>query len=76
MPRIKLSSWYGDHAPGDEIDVDEAQLKALTRDGRVAEAVGFGNGGALEPGPSVAVNETGEPEAVEPAPPESGRRKR
>lgn len=39
MPRIKLANWYGDHKPGDEIDVDDVQLKALRRDGLVAETL-------------------------------------
>lgn len=80
MPRIKLASWYGDKAPGDEIDVDDATLKALRRDGRVAEVAetsGYDNGGVLEPGVTVAVNETGQAEAVEsPAPPAEGRKRR
>lgn len=37
--RIRLASWYGDHKPGDEIDADGVLLKALRRDGRVAEIV-------------------------------------
>lgn len=37
--RIKLASWYGDKAPGEEIDVDDVTLKALRRDGLVAEVV-------------------------------------
>lgn len=39
MPRIKLAHWHGPHAPGDEIDVDDAALKSLVRDGRVATVV-------------------------------------
>jgi hypothetical protein len=39
MPRIKLAGWYGDKPPGSELDVDEVQLKALRRDGRVAGVV-------------------------------------
>jgi hypothetical protein len=39
MPRIKLANWYGDKAPGDELDVDEVMLKRLRRDGLVAEVV-------------------------------------
>lgn len=39
MPRVKLASWYGDHAPGEELDVDDVALKALRRDGLVAEVV-------------------------------------
>jgi hypothetical protein len=37
MPWIKLAHWYGDKAPGDELDVDEVTAKALRRDGLVAE---------------------------------------
>lgn len=77
--RIKLASWYGDRAPGEEIDVDETTAKALRRDGLVAEAVddsSYSDGGVLEPGQSVATNKTSEPEPVEPAPPAEGRRKR
>jgi hypothetical protein len=76
MPRIKLSTWYGDKAPGDEIDVDDAKLKALKRDGRVAEVLDPGAGGVAQPEPAVAVSETGTPEAVEAAPPETGRKRR
>lgn len=36
MPRIQLSFWHGKHAPGDEIDVSDAELSVLKRDGRVA----------------------------------------
>lgn len=39
MPRVKLANWYGDHMPGDELDVDEARAKALRRDGLIAEVV-------------------------------------
>lgn len=39
MTRIKLAHWYGDRAPGDELDVDAATLKEMRRDGRVAEVV-------------------------------------
>lgn len=79
MPRIKLASWYGDKAPGDEMDVDDVTLKALRRDGRVAEVVddaGYDSGGGLQPGVSVAVNDTAEPEPVESAPPTEGRKRR
>lgn len=37
MPQITLANWYGDKAPGETIDVDEATLKGLRRDGLVAE---------------------------------------
>lgn len=79
MPRIKLASWYGDKTPGEEMDVDDVTLKALRRDGRVAEVVedsSYDNGGVLEPGATVAAHEAGEAEPVEPAPPAEGRRKR
>lgn len=52
MPRIKLASWYGDHAPGEEIDVDETTAKAMSRDGRVSEVL-------EEPAPTS--DETAEP---------------
>jgi hypothetical protein len=76
MPRIKLANWYGDRAPGDELDVDAVTLKALRRDGLVAEGLGYDDGGILEPGTSVAVNGSTEREPVEPAPPETGRKRR
>lgn len=60
--RIKLASWYGDHAPGEELDVDDVTLKALRRDGLVAEVV---------------ETPQEQPAAEEPATqPETGRRKR
>lgn len=65
--RIKLANWYGDKAPGEEIDVDEVTAKALRRDGLVAEVTGYEDGGTLEPGSSVTTNDSGESEAVEPA---------
>ncbi|MFD5566651.1 hypothetical protein [Streptomyces cadmiisoli] len=67
MPRIKLATWYGDKAPGDELDVDDIRLKALLRDGLVAEVVGE-RPPTFEPEPAPA----GEP-AVRTEP---GRRKR
>ncbi|MEU9310863.1 hypothetical protein [Streptomyces sp. NPDC048256] len=76
MPRIKLANWYGDRAPGEEVDVGAAALKGLQRDGLVAEVLGYEGGGVPEPGATVAVNETSEPEPVEPAPTAEGRRKR
>lgn len=39
MPRIKLAGWHGNKPPGTELDVDDVQLKALRRDGRVSEVV-------------------------------------
>lgn len=75
MPRIKLAYWHGSHKPGDEIDVSADELAGLHRDGRVAEVLGYEAGGTLEPGSVEAVNESGDDEAVEPAPP-SGRKRR
>ncbi|MFI6491214.1 hypothetical protein [Streptomyces sp. NPDC050564] len=66
MPRIKLANWYGDKAPGEELDVDDVTLKALSRDGLVAEVVE-----TPQEKPAAA------PAAEEPAAqPETGRRKR
>ena len=65
MPRIKLAGWYSGKKPGDELEVDDVQLKALRRDGLVAEVV------QSAPEPAPAVEET--PPAPEPALP---RRKR
>ncbi len=39
MPRIRLAHWYGEHKPGDAIDVTDEQAKALSRDGLVAGVV-------------------------------------
>lgn len=39
MPRIKLAHWHEGKAPGSEVTVDAAQLKALQVDGRVAEVL-------------------------------------
>jgi hypothetical protein len=39
MPRIQLAYWHGEHAPGDEVNVSDDELAALTRDGRVAEVL-------------------------------------
>lgn len=39
MPRIRLAAWYAGAAPGSELDVDDATLKDLTRDGLVAALV-------------------------------------
>jgi hypothetical protein len=75
MPRIKLANWYGDRAPGDEIDVDEVALKALRRDGLVAEVLGYDNGGVVEPGRIEATNASGEEQPVAPEP-QTGRKRR
>lgn len=69
MPRIKLAFWHGDHKPGDEIEVNEDELAALRRDGRVAEVLGYDQGGSLPAALVEARNESDEPEAVISAPP-------
>lgn len=69
MPRIRLSFWHGDHQPGDVIDVDDEQFRALRRDGRVAEVLPeFAEGGVLPPAVSETTNETDTAEQVAPAP--------
>ncbi|MFJ7176405.1 hypothetical protein ACIQXA_08355 [Streptomyces massasporeus] len=75
MPRIKLANWYGDKAPGEELDVDEVWLKALRRDGMVAEVLGYEGGGTLQPASVEVANHTEEPKAVAPEG-QPGRRKR
>jgi hypothetical protein len=76
MPRIRLAFWHDGHAPGDEVDVDDGTLRALRRDGRVAEVLpdkpAFAEGGVLPPGLTAASNSSGEPEAV--SPPRRGRK--
>ncbi|MEU9333126.1 hypothetical protein AB0D49_08170 [Streptomyces sp. NPDC048290] len=74
MPRIKLATWYGDKAPGEELDVDGAALKAMRRDGLVAEVLGSTVGGTVQADRAAAVDDASEPEAVHPVP--SARRKR
>jgi hypothetical protein len=66
MPRIKLANWHGDLPPGAELDVDDAQLKAMTRDGRVAEVVT----------PPAAPSATPAAEAAPEPDPESGTSRR
>ncbi|MBR8638589.1 hypothetical protein KEF29_03065 [Streptomyces tuirus] len=75
MPRIKLANWYGDKAPGEELDVDDTRLKAMHRDGMVAEVIGQEQGTGLQPAPPAAVNAESEPEQAEPAP-QAGRKRR
>ncbi|MEU6376814.1 hypothetical protein [Streptomyces sp. NPDC046909] len=36
MHRVTLAHWHGGRAPGTEIDVDDDELRQLTRDGRVS----------------------------------------
>ena len=57
---IKLSSWLGDKAPGEVVEVTEAAAKALARDGLVAEVV------VDAPVPPAVAAE--EPEAAAPEP--------
>lgn len=70
MPRIKLASWYGDKAPGEEIDVDEVTAKALRRDGLVAEVVVQPEAAPSSEQPEAAVEEPAEPQ------PASSRKRR
>ncbi|MFA0844347.1 hypothetical protein [Streptomyces rochei] len=81
MPRIKLAHWYGDKAPGDEIDVDDVTAKALRRDGLVAAPVV--EAPQEEQAPTPVVEEPAQPapqpvdtetEAVSPS--EPGRKRR
>ncbi|GGV91584.1 hypothetical protein [Streptomyces massasporeus] len=75
MPRIKLANWYGDKAPGEELDVDEVQLKALRRDGMVAEVVDAPAAESADEASAQAQPENA-PVQEAAAQPESGRRKR
>jgi len=74
MPRIKLAGWYGERKPGDELDVGDVLLKALRRDGLVAEVVDDGPveapAAATEEQPEAAITE--EPERAA----SSGRKRR
>ena len=63
MPRIRLAYWHGPHAPGDEVDVTDEELKPLQRDGRVA-AVLDEPAAAPQPAP---VEPPAEPEPETPA---------
>lgn len=71
MPRIRLAFWHNGHVPGDEVDVDDETLRALQRDGRVAEVLsgdpGFA-GGVLPAAMAEVTNEAGAAEEVVPAP--------
>jgi len=64
MPRIRLAHWHDGHLPGDVIEVGVEQLRGLQRDGRVAEVLGYDEGGVLTPGMVEAVNDTPTPELV------------
>ncbi|PWG13892.1 hypothetical protein DF268_08450 [Streptomyces sp. V2] len=72
MIKVKLANWYGDKAPGEELDVDEATLKALHRDGRIASVIAADSTVALDP----AAGEESGPEAAEPVPSQAGRKRR
>ncbi|MEV1097500.1 hypothetical protein AB0I87_18760 [Streptomyces sp. NPDC049952] len=54
MPRIKLAFWHGDKGPGEELDVTDADLAALRRDGRVATVLDPPAPGAEGPEPDEA----------------------
>lgn len=75
MPRIKLAAWYGDQAPGDIVEVDDGALKAMRRDGLVADVLAPEPVGALPPAPveEAAADSGPEPVASEPQP---GRKRR
>ncbi|MFE9684182.1 hypothetical protein [Streptomyces sp. NPDC006285] len=62
MPRITLAHWHAGRAPGEDIDVDDEELKQLRRDGRVAAVHDE------QPEPEAAP----EPEPVPAAAPEPG----
>lgn len=64
MPRIRLAHWHDGHLPGDVIDVDPEQLRGMQRDGRVAEVLGYDEGGVLTPGMVEAVATADAPEPV------------
>lgn len=68
MPRIKLAHWHGGHAPGEELNVTDDDLRALERDGRVAEVVKT-EPAQTAPAPAVELD------AEAPAP-ETGRKRR
>lgn len=81
MPRIRLAFWHDGHAPGEEIDVAEADLPALRRDGRVADVLtAEGPAAAQQPSaqPETAVSPESSPETepAKTAAPETGRRRR
>ncbi|MFJ2006997.1 hypothetical protein [Streptomyces chartreusis] len=85
MPRIALAHWWSGHPPGAELTVDDEELRALTRDGRVAEVLADP---VAQPEPAAAqdqpadeaVSADSEAEAVEPeaeaAEPERASRRR
>jgi hypothetical protein len=39
MARIRLAHWRDGKAPGEVVEVPDEELKALVRDGRVAEVI-------------------------------------
>jgi len=75
MPRIKLANWYGDQAPGDIVEVDDAALKAMRRDGLVADVLAPELDDTLSSAPveEAAAGDKPEPVAPEPQP---GRKRR
>lgn len=65
MARIKLAYWHDGHLPGAEITVDDDTLKALARDGRVAEVLpDYDEDGVLPSAVVQEVNEGPEPVSV------------
>lgn len=78
MPRIKLAHWHDGRPPGAELDVDDVQLAALKRDGRVAEVLDTASpDAAVGDGPPAAPEEQAAAEEPEPVPePATPQRKR
>ncbi|WP_405909548.1 hypothetical protein OG742_37100 [Streptomyces sp. NBC_00828] len=82
MPRVTLAHWHNGRAPGDELDVTDAELANLRRDGRIANVLD-GPGTQPEPSSTPAPDDQPaakpEPQAVEAAPEEpapAGRKRR
>ncbi|KAA6216389.1 hypothetical protein [Streptomyces filamentosus] len=75
MPRIKLAAWCGDQAPGDIVEVDDDTLKAMRRDGLVADVLALEPADALPPAPAEEAAAIGRPEPVVPEP-QPGRKRR
>lgn len=77
MPRVKLSFWLGELAPGDEIEVTDDELRVLQRDGRVAEVLeepqAANEQATAQPQPGPEATDAAQPE---PAPEPSGRKRR
>ncbi|MFF8485159.1 hypothetical protein [Streptomyces antibioticus] len=64
MHRVTLSSWHDGQAPGTTIEVDDAGLIALRRDGRVAASESSDSGERLLEPTFVETTPTGDVEPV------------